>query len=52
MKGRKQENFEDLMQKSKLHEKILNLSKKVMQIKALKLKKKPQNPKTLFNTCD
>ena len=40
MKGRKQENLEDLMQKSKLHEKILNLSKKVMQIKALKLKKK------------
>ena len=34
MKGRKQENFEDLMQKSKLHGKILNLGKKEMQIKA------------------
>ena len=40
MKGRKQENFEDLMQKSKLHEKTLNLSKKEMPIKALKIKKK------------
>ena len=28
------------MQKSKLHEKILNLSKKEMPIKALKIKKK------------
>ena len=44
MKGRKQENFEDLMQKSKLHEKILNLSKKEMQIKALKWKKNKTKP--------
>ena len=39
MKGRKQEKFEDLMQKGKVHGKILNLSKKEMQIKALKFKK-------------
>lgn len=49
MKGRKQENFEDLMQKSKLHEMILNLSKKEMQIKALKLKK---NETLFINTYD
>lgn len=40
MKGRKQENFKDLMQNSKLQGKILNLGRKKMQIKALKLKKK------------
>lgn len=40
MKGRKQENFKDLMQNSKLQGKILNLGKKEMKIKALKLKKK------------
>ena len=40
MKGRKQENFKDLMQNGKLQGKILNLGKKKMQIKALKLKKK------------
>ena len=49
MKGRKQGKFEDLMQKSKVHGKISNLSKKEMQIKALKLKK---NETLFINTYD